>query len=264
MLSLQPISERHASASIQEVYHDIKLSLGVVSVPVYFQYIANYEDALIYLWQHMKKGVLSEKFQEACDQMIRNALQIVVDVYKPSFDCIEYIHHMPIAEKEEKSQDALKLLQTQAKMLLIEIQIREAIKGMPIVGNKIKAFLHASERTTSPDSNNTSIISNQALAFVIQSEFEYDSFFERINREVAHLIAQKKYLEGRVTFEKNVQFALLQGALPLEIDYRVFRELLVGKSYAPECLFLLKDVFPSNAPRQLFTAALMNYILNLD
>ena len=78
------------------------------------------------------------------------------------------------------------------------------------------------------------------------------------------LVTQKSYLEARVYFEKNTLFILLQWVFSLEINYNEFREMLIGKSYISELIFLLKDVFPSNAPRQVYTAALMNYVLNLD
>ncbi len=277
MFHLQPVSEEKASAQVRTVYIEIEQTLTVTIAPLVFQYIANYENYFLFLWQQIKANVVTSSFQAAHTETIRFAKQATSRIYTPSPVMADFITTISPLERQQ-IMDTISLLERiNATLLLLTIGIRESLKGINIGQQHIAEYtaqavnepssfftdpsnIYSSSRERTEINNTVSLLSPVFGSQAIQIS-QYPQFFSYIAMEIEALVMSEDYLRERVFLEqKTIQFA---GTFthPLGCSYTQLLNMIKGQPYFDELLYILVDTFPSQFPKLVFTTAVMRRVV---
>lgn len=274
---IKPVQQANASPHVTSVYKDIKDILQIETVPLIFQYLANYERYFFFIWERMRINLSSQSFYDATEEVRQFVEQSVTYLETPSVELSEFVHTIRPAEREHIKQIITKLDQTNLKMMLIMIGVREAIKGIYHTEEKLSIAQGVSEEQSIDevfqvnrwlaDKEDTSELTKAArmLAPLFGNNSliisDYPSFFGQIATEMERLENTEAYLVTRVGLE-HLAFAYLRRFVtPLSCTYTEFRHLTQGTGYVDEILYFLKDTFPSHFPHLVLTTGVMKRAL---
>lgn len=273
---IKPIAPNHAPEKIASVYKDITEVLKIPAVPLVFQYIAIYDQYFYYLWDRIRINLLSDAFHQFCAEVKEVTTQTVPILSTPSTHLQNLVRELHPQEKYEITQIVNILDDTNIKLMLLTIGIRESLKGVPKVtsllpeGQKereetlddiwqVKNLTRQSEeqkdlteatRMLAPLLGNNSVIVTR-----------YPDFFGRVAAEMEVLKNMPAYLHLRVELEHQSFAKIDQFVQPLDCSYVDFMRMNEDKPYTDEILFLLKDTFASHFPHLVLTTGVMKNAL---
>lgn len=270
---IKPVQQAHASPRVLSAYTDIKDILQIDTVPLIFQYLANYERYFYFIWERMRINLSSQSFYDACEEVRMFVEQSVMYLETPSVELNGFVQTIQPAERTHIKQIVTKLDQTNLKMMLIMIGVREAIKGIYHAEEKLSiAEGHTEEQSIDEvfqvtrwlaDKDDESELTKAArmLAPLFGNNSliisDYPTFFAQIATEMERLENTEAYLVTRVGLE-HLAFAYLRRFVtPLSCTYTEFRHLTHGTGYVDEILYFLKDTFPSHFPHLVLTTGVM-------
>jgi hypothetical protein len=274
---IKPIQQKHAAPEIAAVYKDIQDVLQIETVPLVFQYIANYERYFFYIWERMRANLASQSFYDSCQEVREFSEQAVSYMETPSPALNQFVQSISPLEQSSILQIIQKLDQTNLKMMLLMIGIRESIKGIYHAREILPDFdkeniVHSIDeifqvKKESADSNSSTEITKatRMLAPLLGNNSlmisHYPAFFGHIANEMERLENTEAYLLTRVGLE-HLGFAYIKRFdVPLNCSFVEFMHLTEGKSYVDEILYFLKDTFPSKFPHLVLTATVMKRAL---
>lgn len=273
MLRIQPIPQEQASDQTKQVYEDIKKTLDAPFVPLLFQYIANFEEYLVYVWGKIKTNVGTDYFTNAVKEAISFTDKEIVGIYSPSAKMAQFMHRLQPEEKQHIAQTISNLQLLNAKLLIITIALREGVKGV-IIGQEqmlrldtkqyevdIFDIFHTKyakeEKEIEPASRMLApLFGTQALAIS-----QYPSFFSHIAIEMGALIKQENYLWKRVELERLGMKDAMGLQYPIGCSYQEIMAYAGHKPHLNELLYILAETFPSQFPRLLITTSVMHIVL---
>lgn len=269
---IKPIQQNTASPEIGALYKEIKEILELDTVPLVFQYIANYEEYFVYIWARMKANLLSAGFRESCEEVRKFTEQAVMYFDTPSTVVKDFIRTIHPAEAAQLYKVVTSLDETNLKLMLLMIGVRESIKGIYQARTELPKYEHEqaqaideilqltkytnqyeeSSQLTKAARMLAPLFGNNALMISY-----YPDFFGHIATELERLEDTEAYLLTRVGLE-HLSFAYIeQFVVPLNCSYAEFMRLTEGDKYVDEILYLLKDTFPSKFPHLVLTTAVM-------
>lgn len=274
---IHPIQATDASPEIAVLYKEIQEILQIDTVPLVFQYIANYEQYFFYIWARMKANLLSASLDESCEEVRKFTEQAVVYFETPSPVVATFVQSIHPSELARIYKVVDQLDQTNLKLMLLMIGVRESIKGIyqarkelpqheadanaqliddVLQITKIPKQYEASAEMTKAARMLAPLFGNNALMLS-----SYPDFFGHIALELERLEDTEAYLLTRVGLE-HLGFAYIeQFVVPLNCSYREFMQLTENDLYVDEMLYLLKDTFPSRFPHLVLTTAVMKKVL---
>lgn len=270
---IKPIKKNDASPNIAAVYEDIQTVMQLDTVPLVFQYIANYERYFYYIWDRMRANLLSEQFYNSCQEIREFGLEAVGFMETPSEPVAQFVRTLHPAEASHILQTVNKLDEINLKMMLLMIGIRESIKGIYQAKTMLPDF--AEERTvdeifqmqrfTMYDEASSIDKAARMLAPLFGNNTlmisHYPDFFAHIAGEMERLENMEAYLLTRVGLE-HLGFAYIdQFVEPLNCSFVEFMHMTEGNAFVDELLYLLKDTFPSRFPHLVLTTAVMKKAL---
>lgn len=273
---IKPIQLANAPSEIAATYHDIQNTLQIETVPLVFQYVANYERYFSYIWHKMKINLLSPEFQHSCEEIRTFADQAVVYFETPSQETTRFVQTMRQEELLQIRHIAQKLDDTNLKMMLLMIGVRESIKGIYHAKKELPGFsddtqtvdeIFQMKRSTLYDETNVDKAARMLAplfggnALMIS---HYPDFFGHIAGEMERLENMEAYLLTRVGLE-HLGFAYIEQFVePLNCSFIEFMQMTEGNAYVDELLYLLKDTFPSRFPHLVLTTAVMKKVLQRE
>lgn len=277
---IKPIQEQHASSEIAVAYKEIQEFLQLESVPLVFQYIANYEQYFFYIWARMKANLLSAGFQESCDDVDKFVEQAVAYFDTPSPAVSHFVKTIHPAELSQISKVVKNLDHTNLTMMLLMIGVRESIKGIYQARTELPRYESAASEQSLDEILQVANISKNhegsaeitKAARMLAPLFGnnalmisyYPDFFAHIATEMERLENMEPYLLTRVGLEHLGMAYIEQFAVPLNCSYAEFMRLTEGDRYVDEILYLLKDTFPSRFPHLGLTTGVMKKSLQGD
>lgn len=268
MLHIKPIIETNASEKVIPVFQDIKKTLNSEVVPLFFRYLANYEEYLVYVWEKIKINLISESFDERVKTIHESSLEAVEEIYTPSREMVRFFAEVPSAEKEELKNTISKLLILNMQLLIITIAMREGVKGVHIRQELLTSYVTSKhdeemifEETGLQKQQEKEVIAgSKMLAPLFGSSslmvIHYPDFFSRIATEMGNLIKTEEYLKKRVALE-HAGLKAIEGLAPLGCSYSEIAHFAAGKPYFNELLYILAETFPSQFPRLVVTSEVM-------
>lgn len=272
MLHIQPISEEKANEKVLEVYLDIKRSLQVSIVPLLFQYVANFEEYFLYVWEKLKANIQSEYFRDSVKNIVDFTDKEVQEIYTPSHKMISFTTQLHSVEKEDLLDTIKKLQNLNSKLLILTIGMREGLKGVHVKEELLlkqsadiskeffQTFSNVVTESTKKQAASSArmlapLFGTQALAFS-----HYSDFFSHVSDDMDNLVGTEEYLTKRVELEREV-LKKTDHLLPLGCSYQEVARYAMGKSHFGELLYILTETFPSQFPRMLFTSLVMQLSL---
>lgn len=273
MLRIRPVTEEQASQRVQETYHDIKSTLLVSQVPLLFQYIANFEEYLIYMWGKIKINIQTPYFENAYKETVTFTNQAVPEIYSPSASMTQFVHQLHPQEKEHVEKTIAELEVLNAKLMVITIGLREGVKGV-IIGQDELQQLDVSEYKvdifdifhTKYDAESTAIEpASKMLAPLFGQQAlmisQYPAFFQHAAQEMETLVKHEAYLHKRVELERLGMHKAFGLPYTLGTSYQEIMAYAGHKPHLNELIYILAETFPSQFPRLLITTAVMKIAL---
>lgn len=273
MLRIKPIAEENASEQVRVVYTDIKNTFHVSLVPLVFQYIANFEEYLVYMWGKMKTNIQTPYFENAYKDAITFANSEIPEIYSPSARLSQFVHQLVPQEKEhvEKTVEELQVLN--AKLMILTIGLREGVKGVIIGQDELKQ-LEVSEYKvdifdifhTKYDTEHVAVEpASRMLAPLFGTQSlaisQYPAFFHHIAEEMEKLLKNESYLSKRVDLERLGMRQAFGMPYSLGTSYQEIMAYAGHKPHLNELIYILAETFPSQFPRLLITTAVMKIAL---
>ncbi len=273
MLRIKPILEEEASENIRLTYGDIKQALNAPFVPLVFQYIANFEEYLVYVWGKIKTNIQSDYFANAVTEAIDFTNREIVSIYSPSSRMAQFIHRLQPEEKEHIKQTIHDLQILNAKLLVITIALREGVKGV-IIGQEQMLRLDAKqyevdifdifhtkyakeEKEIEPATRMLApLFGSNAIAIS-----QYPAFFANIASEMEAFIKQENYLWKRVELERIGMKEAMGLPYSIGCSYQEIMAYAGHKPHLNELLYILAETFPTQFPRLLITTSVMRIAL---
>lgn len=272
MLRIKPISEDQASEQLHITYEDIKKTLDAPAVPLVFQYIANFEEYLVYLWGKIKANVETEYFAQATAEAIDFTNKEIVGIYSPTSRMSQFMHRLHPEEKQHIKKTITDLQLLNAKLLVITIALREGVKGVIIGQEQMLKFdtkqyevdifdifhtKYVTEKELEPASRMLApLFGTQAIAIS-----QYPAFFANIATEMEHLVKQENYLWKRVELERVGMKEAMGLPFTIGCSYQEIMAYAGHKPHLNELIYILAETFPSQFPRLLITTAVMKIAL---
>ncbi len=275
MRHLRPLSEQQVSPLLFALYQEVKHAFAIETVPLFFQYIANFEQYFTFLWKRIHEDMQSESFQEASQQITRFAKDAVSAFPTPSVELATFVSRIHPLEKKQIAETVATVERMNSMLLLLLLDIREGMKSIHIDTERlVSSATHGKPLHTdsSPDvisgerKTNYSLQHHHHALVPLFGSHElvmshYPDFFSYIVAEMESLRKTELYLQKRVELERKGLQSLTVFVQPLGCSFKEFLLLTSGKPYIAELLYLLTDDFPSQIPHVVFTAAVMKRVL---
>ena len=276
LLHIKPIAPEHASDEVVSVFRDITESLHITTVPLVFQYIAIYDHYLYYIWDRIKRNLQSDSFHKSCAELKEITYQTVAMLPTPSVPLRNFVQELHPSEKYGLTEVVNVLDDTNIKLMLITIGIRESLKGIPntmqLLSDKQKAaqddldaILQIRHVVTHEEDEKEMAQATRMLAPLLGNNTlmisRYPDFFATVAMEMEVLKNMPAYLHLRVELEHQAFGRIDQFVQPLDCSFVDFMHMTEGRAYTDEILFLLKDTFSSQFPHLVLTTAVMKNAL---
>jgi Halocarboxylic acid dehydrogenase DehI len=275
LFHIKPIPPEKAEHHVGEIYKDITETLHITTVPLVFQYTANYPQYFFYLWERTRANLFSDEFHNSVAEMKEITYQTVPVLPTPSPPLRAMIEELHPSERYGITEIVNLLDDVNIRLTLLTIAIRESLKGIP----HSKQFL-PEEQDRERYLNSVWQIERVALQGVHDKELtdatrmlapllgentlmisHYPDFFAKVASEMEQLNNMPAYLHLRVELEHLVFERIQRFDVPLECSFVDFMKMTDGQPYTDELLFLLKDTFPSHFPHLMLTTAVMKNAL---
>ncbi len=273
MLHIKPIHENDASEKVKIVFQDIKYTLKSDVVPLFFRYLANYEEYFLYSWDKIKANIESSYFQDSVKDIHEFSLEHVIDIYSPSRSITRFLGDLRPEEKMQLHETVSKLIVLNIQLMLLTIGIREGVKGVQLSQQELPHMITRHEKEevfevfakTSGEEKDMAAASKM-LAPLFGSQAimisHYPDFFAHIAHEMGDLIKTEAYLQKRVELEHKGLKKITEFTYPLGCSYAEIAYFAAGQPYFSELLYILAETFPSQFPRLVFTSEVMHIVLS--
>ncbi|MCL4338374.1 hypothetical protein M1271_01660 [Patescibacteria group bacterium] len=285
MLTLKPIPEDKADAQTQKIYHSIKNALSTDSVPLIFQYLANFHSYFFYLWEQARKNLADNNFRRQSDE-IKNFSQTAMDqIYKPSESTKIFLEGIEgTGENHELSKFTNSALHLYSSLYLLSLAIRESIKGIYLGIKQIGERMNESDKSVFDDLSEgftseinskydypEKTVGNELLKHETSitkmpggglTKNVYSEFFRLMDMEMKNLIKEEAYLVRRVELERFTLSQLHFLPHPLESSFPTVIRQTSHLPGFPELVYLVADLFPTQAPYKLLATSVMQKALN--
>lgn len=278
MLSLKPIPENNASGKMADIYCSIKQTLGSSTVPIIFQYLANFVPYLAYIWQQAEKNLHDVNFQQQSKTIIDFANMAISQIYTPSSATKLFLEKIEDrAEKFELSSFIANISDTNTSLYLLSLAIRESLKGAYLgikqIGERLEnkegvIFSDLSEGFFTPSETKNK---NTASLFLTPPHAAsqthgltlsvFSEFFKLMEWEMEALLKREEYLTRRVELERFALSKLPLLPSPLESSFATVAKKTAQNPNFPELLYLIAELFPTQAPYKLLASTVMRQAL---
>lgn len=280
---LTPIGEDKATEKVAEIYNEIKKTLKIANVPIFFRLIANFEDYLAYIWKSFKANLEDTNFIKLAQELEEFAFNNICDIYLPEPEIIAYLDRH-LSEDPQIffiRQDIKKVNKVNAKLAFIFIALREAVKGWAVGAKLINT--RAGEVYVSRESQSHTIFDSSLKEdyiinhdLLMQKDFKLQnysskegvvvSFYPKLVAlmidEADKMIKKADYFVWRVQFEENILAKLLNIPHPINSSYRDTIKLCQGMPFFDELIYLICDSFPSLAVFKLSTSTVGSILVS--
>jgi len=276
LLHIKPIPPERADEEVSRAYREIKEMLHITTVPLVFQYIAFYDRYLLYIWDRIKSNLQSSEFHNSCAELKEVIAQTIPMLQTPSILLRNFVGELHPAERYGITEIVNLLDDTNVKLMLITIAIRESLKGIPHVAlllpdeqksleEHLDSVFQVERRELQGATGQELSEATRMLAPLLGNNSlmisHYPDFFANVASEMEQLKNMPAYLHLRVELEHMAFERIDRFEVPLECSYIDFLRMTDGIPYTDEILFLLKDTFPSRFPHLVLTTAVMKNAL---
>lgn len=281
MITISPLPESEASEEVKRIYQELKNSLGLPSVPLFFTYLAPFPEYLSYISKQLIENLKDKKFLDLCTESKANLLGLIHVTLPKSEEVIEWTSRYKYSPSFYNFQNDLdSIFLTNIKMMYIFIALREAVKGWAIAAKQFSPTIRTdysseqdSEKSVEEDAfiyedyiKGSEIIISQVknqsnLPIRTSQGIEKDLLLQYITlcrNEFLHLMKKDSFWTMRVGMEKltlssltlfpHLIFSPINMVINLTEKYPTFSELL----------YLLCEHFPTYAMhRMIFSGYLL-------
>lgn len=286
MLRLKPLPEENASELARTIYTEIKETLRVPTVPLFFQYIGNFPEYLDYVWSVISPNLDTEGFQKSCQQLVQISDSAIEVIYTPSEKVQTLMSQLHPSEKEQILTTIEELRVLNVKMMILTIAIRESLKGLYITSKQLSEGSYTGRSQEAEAEKTIDEIVRESLLTVSSSQStqldakvasllipiyganslmisKYPDFFSLSAIELETLMKTEAYLKARVEMEKITHILLLQLPSPIHLSYIQTAKMLFDKPGAPDLIFVMKDTFPSHFPKLVLATDMMEKMIRV-
>lgn len=283
MLKIKPVPEYQSHGNLRELYKDIKNTLGLISVPVIFQYLGAFPEYLDYIWSQAKTNLHDKSFTSASSQVEKFSQDAIDIIYRPTPLAQLFVEKIGDSGESETVRDfAAKNRTVNSKLYLFSLSIRESVKGkflgLKLFGEKLSheeksrftdfedGFVGKTDQTPEPGEENRI---RDADMFLARKESSLTTstihvFLGVIEKEMNRLAKREDYLQARVALEKLALNALLFTNHPFDSSLSAIISRASQYPNFPELIYLVSELYPTQAPFKLLAASLMNTILKIS
>ncbi len=277
MLHIDPIEEEKARPKVQETFSAIKTALNLPRVPIFFRYLANFEDYLCFIWEKIDKNLSDKSFSTLTDEVSDFYYKNLEVIYQPDEETASKIKGILVlpADQYAVKKDIEKSIRINTELVLTFLSLREAVKGWA-VGVRLISQEHFKYGTKAEESVIDELIDIPAgedsfsLARAHDELIEtpgltvsaYSKFLEVMFEETYFLRKQKEYVYKRVEIERYLLGQIHQIPHSIQSSYSMVASLAAKDPYFNELLYLLSDSFPTLAVFRLTSSVVGKIMLS--
>lgn len=278
---LNPIPEVDADSETLKIYQSIKQTLGLQNVPIIFQYLAVFPKYLAFIWQQAQHNLNDSEFINQAKKIENFAQTAIQTVYTPSALTQIFLEKLKDrAEKAELIKFVATISQMNSSLYLLSLAIRESLKGKYLGIKQIGERLVDEEKTVFNDlsegflqpvgsnkegKSNVRIHATKGLTYQSPTGITtslFAEFFNVIEKEMDKLRKEEKYLIRRVELERFALSCLHLIPHPLDSSITTIFKQAYNHPQFPELIYLIADLFPTQAPYKLLSSAVMKKALS--
>lgn len=284
MLSIKPIPEKEAKGEIGKIYLEIKRTFKTKTVPLVFQYLAAFPPYFLYFWQQAKQNLTDVNFCQQSEAIKNFSHQAISQIYQPSSFLIYFLDELSKRpEIKELEKFIEETAQVTSSLYFLSLATRESIKGIYLgikqIGERVEdkekeLFSSLFEEFSQPETTNTeekTASFERSLSFSTRQITPYEKgkivpsffaqFFRLMEAEVRKLQKREDYLLRRVELERFALSLLPLISYPLESSFATVVKQTKNYPQFPELIYLLSELFPTQAPLKLLSISVMKKAL---
>ena len=275
-MKLKPVAENQAEESIKPIYLEIKTTLGLSQVPLFFQFLGAFPDYLEFIKDSILNNLNSDKYQD----LVKKNQVFVKDIFKENFPKKELWQEFMTKYRLTPEFFNLKteldnIFSVNAKLVFVFLSLREAVKGWAVASKKLESHFEQQQQKKTEDSffdsqTKTSLIystdiiqTNKEKALTVKDNHGIElallpKYLELCELEFNELIKTQAYLFFRVELEKICLRNLDQLPYPIFSPINLVYKLAQKYPDFPDLLYLLSEHFPTYAvSRYLFSGYML-------
>lgn len=281
MVTISPISEDQASEEVKRNYREIKDSLSLPSVPLFFTYLGPFPEYLTYITKQIVENLKDNKFIDLCKETKTSSSKLIHTTLPKAEETINWISRYKYSPSFYNFQSDLHtIFLTNIKMMYIFIALREAVKGWAIAAKQLSSTVKT-DRPASLDldqsikedafvyedyTKESKIITTQSKvqsAFPVRTSqgIEKDllpQYITLCRNEFLHLMRLDSFWTMRVGMEKLTLFSLTLFPHLIFSPINLVIEYTEKYPTFSELLYLLCEHFPTYAMhRMIFSGYLI-------
>lgn len=137
-MRLKKINDHEAPHEVAHCYKRIREALGIPTTPVYFQYLGAFPPYLTYIIDSIVANLESPSFKSLAAQQGEFAHRIYRENFEPTQQIYSFVQqHIHDPELFHFKNDIQKILEVNARIMLIFIALRECVKGWAVSAKKL-------------------------------------------------------------------------------------------------------------------------------
>lgn len=282
MLKLIPVDDDNLTDGLSKIFLEIKDILGTPHVPLFFRYLANFEEYLEFIWRQISLNLRDERFGQLASDMEEYYYKSLGKVYEPAAGVLEYlrVHLLGDPQMSFIKGDISGVNKINSRLTLSFIALREAVKGWALGAG----LLQESSQVSRGERSEEKVIFDKSVMESIKNDFDlkrttmtstslikqeseivvsfYPKFLALIFNEIENLIKHGEYLFCRVALEEFVIERVRNLPHPLNSSYGQTIGLCRGRPSFTDIIYLICESFPSSSVYKFSTSTLGRILIN--
>lgn len=261
---IHPVPEESASPEVLQKYQELKQSLKLPIVPLFFTYIGAFPEYLSYITRQVVPNISDARFLSLTEDTLSTMGELVSGAFPKHKDTTDWITTNKQSPAFYHFQQNIKEIQIKNIMILfIFMAIREAIKGWAVGAKQIPSTVKT-HKSAPQDLNESSFVYSELYSIVQEEKttassslaaspsrgIEKDLMGEylRLCRfDFDAYMKKESFVFVRLGLEKLVLSSISLFPHPIVSPVNIVYQLTTRYPDFPELLHLLSDHFPTYA-----------------
>lgn len=266
------ITEKEATGLIKLKYEEIKRAFVSPVVPVFFTFIAPYEEYFVYVADQIVRIVQDPRFRNLAHEIGENIQSVINTTLPPSVEYREWVSKYANSPGFYNfTKDNEHIFRMNVSLAFVFISLREAVKGWAVAAKKLPGTGRSFDAASSPFRENETLY-NEAMtgAELILSPTSLTSsspkavelnllkdFLELCRSDFMQYMKTEEFLIMRVGLERLILLSIPLFPNPLFSPINETLKLIMKKKNFPDLLYLLSDEFPTLVMQRMIFSGYM-------
>lgn len=266
------ITEKQATGLVKLKYEEIKRAFASPVVPVFFTFIAPYEEYFVYVADQITRIVQDPRYRNLTHEIGENIQSVINSTMPPSAEYREWVSAYAYSPGfSDFTKDNEHIFRMNVSLAFVFVSLREAVKGWAVAAKKLPGNARNYEASPSPFRVNETLY-NEAMtgSELILSPMSLTSsspkavelnllrdFLELCRKDFTQYLKTEEFLIMRVGLERLILLSIPLFPNPLVSPINETLKRIMKKKNFPDLLYLLSDEFPTLVMQRMIFSGYM-------